>query len=70
MTRDEYVASAKQQALAYLDQGDIKNAVTGMLADMDKREDTMVNAYLFNFGMNTILKNSRADARRFIEGFH
>ena len=69
-TRDEHVAWCKQRAREYLDRGDIKNAITSMLSDMGKREDTKVNHMLALLGMKVIVDHDPAEAKRFIEGFN
>lgn len=69
MTRDEHVEWCKKRALEYLDRGDIKNAVTSMMSDMDKHPECRVNQALSMLGMMAIMQNDHAGARRFIEGF-
>jgi hypothetical protein len=69
MTRDEHLEWCKKRALEYLDRGDIQNAVTSMLYDMDKHPETKVIEPLFMLGMQTIIDRNAEAARRFIVGF-
>ena len=70
-TREEHLAFCKRQALAYLDRGDIMNAITSMLSDLDKHEETALASEnpLTMLGMLEIQKQDMTSARRFIEGF-
>lgn len=68
-TRAEHIEWCKVRAREYLALGDIQNAIASLLSDMSKREDTRVNPYLAMAGLNAVLSNSMADAKRFIEGF-
>lgn len=71
MTRNEHMALCKRRALEYLDQGDIMNAVTSMLTDLAKHEETAgVGTAMAQLGMLYIMNSDRAGARRFIEGFN
>lgn len=72
MTRQEHLDWCKKRALEYLDAGDIPNAVTSMLSDMQKHPDTKLGAAspLNILGMMAIRDNDHAGARRFIEGFN
>ncbi len=70
MTRAEHLAWCKKRALEYVDAGELNNAITSMLSDMEKHPETKgVNP---NLAMAGILfhNKSREDARRFIEGFN
>jgi hypothetical protein len=39
ITRDEHIAWCKKRALEYLDAGDLKQAFTSMLSDVNKHPD-------------------------------
>ncbi len=70
MNRDEHMQWCKKRALEYLDQGDTKNAITSMLSDLSKHEETRgIGEKMGTFGILFGTK-SPADARKFIEGFN
>lgn len=69
-TREEHLAWCKRDALAYLDRGELQEAVTAMLSDLDQHPETRSdNPFLTLLGMQAILTGDVAAARRFIEGF-
>lgn len=68
--RAEHLAWCKQRALEYLSAGDIKNAITSMLSDLDKHPETRCNNFLALFGMRIIMDKDVCAARRWIEGFN
>jgi hypothetical protein len=72
MTRSEHLQWCKDRALAYLDRGEIADAVTSMLSDMSKHEETALPADspLTMFGLMAVMGSNIGDARRFIEGFN
>jgi hypothetical protein len=72
MTRKEHLEWCRRRALEYLDQGDVPNAVTSMLSNLQKHPETKLSAEspLSMLGMMTIMQNDRAGAKRFIEGFN
>jgi hypothetical protein len=66
VTRAEHLAWCKTRALEYLDEGDVVNAITSMMSDMDKHPDTALGrSPLFWLGLTYA-----TGARRWIEGFH
>lgn len=69
MTRDDYLAKAKTRALEYLDCGEVDNAITSILSDLNQRADTKVNDMLAIFGLKIASDANSIEARRFIEGF-
>lgn len=69
MTRDEHVAWAKQRAREYVELGDLAGAVTSMISDMGKREDTKPPAALGMIGLMAV-REGRAAVTRWIEGFN
>jgi len=69
-TRDEHLAWCKRDALAYLERGQLQEAVTAMLSDLDQHPETRGdNPYLTMLGMQAILNGDIETCRRFIEGF-
>lgn len=71
MTADEHLALCKQRALEYLDAGDLPNALTSMLSDMDKHPDTKYPAggILVALGLAIVMRGNAAELRSWIEGF-
>jgi len=71
MQRDEYLALAKQRALAYLDRGDLPNALTSMESDLAKHPDLKhINAQIGSLGLIYVLNADSGSMRRWIEGFN
>jgi hypothetical protein len=72
MTRGEHLVWCKTRALEYLDAGDVPNAVTSMMSDLDKHPETKLQpgSILVMLGMQAIMNNDAAAARRFIMGFN
>jgi hypothetical protein len=69
-TRDEHLAWCKQRALEYLDRGDVLNAMTSMLSDLSKHQETKLsNPYLTMMAMFIARDHDIEGAQRFIEGF-
>lgn len=70
MNREEYIAWCKELALAYVDRGELESAVTAMISDLSKRDDTRPNGILLITGMMYASDFDRAGVVRWIEGFH
>lgn len=71
MTRQEHLDWCKKRAHEYLARGDIQNAVTSMLSDMNKHPETALQApTLAMLGMMAIQSGDQREARRFIDGFN
>lgn len=71
MTRQEHLDRCKKRAHEYLAVGDIANAVTSMLSDLNKHEETKLNTpTLAMVGMLAVRDNDLTAARRFIDGFN
>ena len=71
-TREEHLAWCKQRALAYVDQGDLQNALASMGSDMSKHPQTdspAVAAILGMDGIRCVISNDANGMRRLIEGF-
>lgn len=70
MTRDEHLQWCKDRALEYLNKGDMTNAVTSMLSDLGKHEETRaVGEKLAPMGMMFLMNRDSDGVRRFITGF-
>lgn len=69
MTREQYLEDSKERAREYLREYDIKNAITSMLSDMEKREDTRPNKALYVLGIIVASNDDYNEAVRFVEGF-
>jgi hypothetical protein len=71
--RATHLAWAKARALAYLDSGNILNAVNSMLRDCDKNFELATHPALMT-GVTSLPhwlnQGAREDVRRWIEGFH
>lgn len=69
MSRDEHLEWCKARAREYLDHNDPRQAVTSMLSDLGKHEET--REMVEKLGMVGLMSSSSIqDARRFIEGFN
>jgi hypothetical protein len=71
-TREEHIAWCKERALAYVDQGDLTNALASMASDTRKHpeNDTPTVAALLAFeGVRCVMGDDAAGMRRLIEGF-
>ncbi len=69
-TREEHLQWCKDRALEYLDKGDMTNAVTSMLSDLSKHEETRkVGESMAPMGMMFLMNHDSAGVRRFITGF-
>jgi hypothetical protein len=69
MTRDEHLAWCKQRALAYVDAGDLGNAVASMASDMNKDDTQAIHPALFTLGIMCARQGDTEGVRRWIEGF-
>jgi len=71
MDRKTHLEWCKKRAHEYLARGDIPNAVTSMLSDMNKHPETALNnPTLAMLGMLAVQSGSETEARRFIDGFN
>ena len=71
-TRDEHLAWCKQRALEYVERGDVSQAYASMASDLRKHPETEKHAAI-ELGMMLMMSgnlSSKADMRRFIEGFN
>jgi Tfp pilus assembly protein PilF len=71
MTREEHLKRCKELALEYLEDGDVRNAVTSMLSDMSKHPETRNFApVLMQLGMMYAAQMDVTGAERWINGFN
>lgn len=71
MTRQEHLEWCKKRAHEYLSRGDVMNAVTSMLSDLNKHpETTLQDTALSMLGMLAIQSGDTEQVRRFIDGFN
>lgn len=69
-TRDQHLEFCKVRAREYLNDGDLMNAVTSMMSDLDKHPETKVNnATLLMLGVFAVNSGDPREVSRFIEGF-
>lgn len=72
MNRAEHLDWAKTRALAYVDQGDVKNAMASFVSDVDKHPGTagIIVGAISMIGMSAAINDDPNEMRRWIEGFH
>lgn len=71
MDRQSHLEWCKKRAHEYLAKGDVQNAVTSMLSDMNKHPETELKSpTLAMLGMVAIQSGDVSQARRFIDGFN
>ncbi len=69
--RDTHLAWAKARALEYLDRGDLQQAFTSMLSDLNKHEELRaVGEKMGDIGFLYLMHNDAAQMRYWIEGFN
>ena len=71
-TRAEHLAWCKQRALEYVDAGDLSQAMTSMVSDLNAHPETLRHSAM-ELGMMMIMGGqlgTPAEMRRFIEGFN
>ena len=71
MDRQSHLEWCKKRAHEYLAKGDIPNAVTSMMSDLDKHPETALKTpTLAMLGMLAVQSGDVNEARRFIDGFN
>jgi hypothetical protein len=72
MNREEHLEWCKKRALEYVEMGDLQQAVTSMLSDLEKHKETINHPakelgvmMLFSGGLKTTTQ-----VEKFINGFH
>jgi hypothetical protein len=71
-TRAEHLEWCKQQALEYVDAGEVSNAVASMGSDLEKHPETTGHSGM-QIGMGLLMAGLMSDpeeCRGWIEGFH
>jgi hypothetical protein len=68
MPREKYVERCKQRAFDYLDQGDLKNAVTSFVGNMNVRPDCQLPHHLAALGVVLLMANDALGWRVLIQG--
>lgn len=71
MTRQEHLEWCKKRAHAYLDRGDVKNAIASMMSDLNKHPETEVKNPILNMlGITAAASDDTREAARYIDGFN
>lgn len=72
MNRKKHLEWCEKRALEYLDAGDMANAVTSMMSDLDKHPDTELkpDGAMSMLGMTALMSGDPDFVRRFITGFN
>ena len=70
MNRQEHLDWCKTRALECLDRGDLREAVTSMMSDMDKHDETRLSGVLAALALFELTNGTLESVRRFIEGFN
>lgn len=74
MTRAEHLQWCKDRAMAYVDRGDLVNAVASMMSDLDKHEETKsTGGALAMLGIMAAMQAQNGDqaaVERYIKGFN
>lgn len=73
-TREQHLEFCKVRAREYLDEGDLMNAVTSMMSDLDKHPETRLGdgpgaGTLMWLGILAVNSGDPREVSRFIEGF-
>lgn len=69
-TREEHLQWCKEQALEYLNAGDVQGAIASMMSDLSQHEETKhINEFIQAMGLTIAMSNDYTEARRWIEGF-
>ena len=71
MTRQQHLEWCKKRALEYVDRGDLQQAVTSMMSDMQKHDETKFDggSVLSAMGLMAAMSGNR-EVRRYIVGFN
>jgi hypothetical protein len=68
--RDEHLAWAKERALKYLDDGNLRDAYTSMASDLTKHPDFLeIEKLMSPVGLLHLMNYDARELRRWIEGF-
>jgi len=70
MTRKEHIQWCKKRAHEYVGAGDLDQAVTSMLSDLGKHDETRgLLDFAGGLGLMTLMSPTRDSVVKFIEGF-
>ena len=73
MTREEHLQWCKDRAIAYVDEGDLKEAFSSMCSDVGKHEETRHHAATNELGLMQMMNghlNTRDKMRSWILGYN
>lgn len=71
MNRREHLDWCKKRALEYVDHGDFKQAITSMMSDLGKHDETKPSAdCMAPMALFELMNGTPNTARKFIEGFN
>lgn len=70
MSRSEHLQWAKARALEYLNRGDLGQALSSMVSDLNKHDEIGCPPVLGQLGMMTAMQGDHEGMRRWIEGFN
>lgn len=70
MTRQAHLDWCKKRAHEYLARGDVQNAVTSMMSDLEKHPETAVKSPVLNMLGIMAAQGGVTEARRYIDGFN
>ena len=73
MTRQEHLQWCKDRAMKYVGTGDLNSAVTSMLSDLGKHDETRASSegVLAQMGMMELMRGPSKDSiARYIQGFN
>jgi len=68
VNRDEHLAWCKRRAFEYVEIGDVQGAITSLMSDLTKHDETMPSQRQMRLSMAVQLANSPDAAREFIRG--
>ena len=70
MTREQHLAWCRERAHEYVEIGQIQQAITSMMSDLQKHDETMgLTLEQAKHGMEVMMAGDREQARRFIDSF-
>jgi len=71
MNREEHLAWCKQRAMEYVSRGQLQDAVTSMMSDLNKHPETEVkSAVLSMLGIQAAISQDVREVTRYIQGFN
>lgn len=73
MTRAEHLQQCKDRAMEYVNQGELLNAVTSMMSDLEKHPETKSKGVLAALGLMAAQQAQAGDRDgvvRYIQGFN